>query len=345
MVKKDIFSEVSRGEQSRSLSLPAMERVLGILNRLEDAGPERSVTCQWLGKELGVSSKTVQRDLDFLKDRFRVPLAYDARRHSWFLEGPVPSFFQAQLTEGELLGLVVAREVSGTLAGTRMGEVLSQAVDRLLLRADDSIDLSLEELREGLTIREGATVSNEVECFEVIREGMKMGKVLSFQYKGLNDQRALRRTVQPWHVAWVNGGWYLFGYDEKKKAERTFLLGRMNHVERLEQSFERPAGFSLGGRLRGSFGVFGAGREREQKVRLRFDPFAAQLVRERTWHESQQLEEGLNGEVTMELSLSSLEEVERWILSWGEHVEVLQPKRLRTRLAQVGQELVAKYGG
>ena len=47
----------------------------------------------------------------------------------------------------------------------------------------------------------------------------------------------------------------------------------------------------------------------------------------------------------MELSLSSLEEIERWILSWGEHVEVLQPKRLRTRLSQVGRELVAKYGG
>ena len=347
MAKKDVFSRklVESEVKGGGLSLPAMERVLGILERLENVDAQRTgLTCQWLGTQLGVSAKTVQRDLDFLKDRVGVPVAYDAHRHSWFLAGAVPPLFQTQLTEGELLALVVAREAAGALSGTRMGEVLSEAVDRLLIRSDDEIDLSLTELREGLSIRENAVVKTEVEVFEAIREGMKSSAVLEFRYKGLKDSRYRKRRVEPWHVAWVNGGWYLFGYDQNRKAERTFLLARIQNVVQTEQVFVRPERFSLGGRLQGSFGVFGAGREKSFKVKLRFDAFASQLVRERSWHESQRIQEDLDGGLVLELTLSSLEEVERWVLSWGTHVEVLQPVRLRRRLKEVGEGLIEKYG-
>lgn len=344
MVEKDEFFERAPNLGARDLSLPAMERVLGILERLEAAGKERTgLTCQWLGGELGVSAKTVQRDLDFLKDRAGAPIEYDAQRHSWYLAGPVPTVFQTQLTEGELLALVVAQEAAGALAGTGLGETLSRAVNRLLIRADDEIDVSLGELQEGLSVREGAVVRSGAEVFEAIRKGMRARRVLAFEYRGLKDRRFLKRRVEPWQVAWVDGGWYLFGFDCKRQAERTFLLSRMRKVVLGEESFERPEGYSLGGRLRGSFGVFGVGREKVFRVRLRFDGFAAQLVREREWHPSQKIEEDLEGGLVLELKLSSLEEVERWVLSWGSHVEVLQPARLRKRLREVGAVLMEKY--
>ena len=75
-----------------------------------------------------------------------------------------------------------------------------------------------------------------------------------------------------------------------------------------------------------SFGVFtGKGRF---TVQIRFDAFAARLVGERTWHASQKMKPLGNGELEMTLLLGSLEEIERWILSWGSHARVLKPARL-----------------
>jgi proteasome accessory factor B len=76
---------------------------------------------------------------------------------------------------------------------------------------------------------------------------------------------------------------------------------------------------------------------------VRFDAFASQLVRERFWHSSQTMAERRDGTVELTLRLGSLEEVERWILGWGEHAEVLSPAALRRRIAAVAREIALKH--
>jgi hypothetical protein len=45
----------------------------------------------------------------------------------------------------------------------------------------------------------------------------------------------------------------------------------------------------------------------------------------------------------LRLLLSGLEEIERWILSWGTHANVLRPAALSTRIYQTASELVQRY--
>jgi predicted DNA-binding transcriptional regulator YafY len=61
---------------------------------------------------------------------------------------------------------------------------------------------------------------------------------------------------------------------------------------------------------------------------IRFDKFAAQFIRERVWHPSQQIQELTGGEVELRITLSSLHEIEPWVLSWGQHAKVMGPKEL-----------------
>ena len=49
---------------------------------------------------------------------------------------------------------------------------------------------------------------------------------------------------------------------------------------------------------------------------------------ERQWHGSQKIKALASGGVEMRLELGSLEEVERWILSWGKRARVLEPPEL-----------------
>ncbi|HEY1583118.1 MAG TPA: WYL domain-containing protein, partial [Chthoniobacterales bacterium] len=122
---------------------------------------------------------------------------------------------------------------------------------------------------------------------------------------------------------------------------RTFALPRIREPRRTGTRFRRPANFSIGKFLDSSFGIFeGNGRT---TVRIRFRPFAAQLVRERVWHHSQKIKERRDGGLELQLQLGSLAEVERWILSWGDEAEVLEPAKLRQRLAEIGGHFVERY--
>ena len=94
--------------------------------------------------------------------------------------------------------------------------------------------------------------------------------------------------------------------------------------------FSRPPDFSITKHLSESLGVFSTnGRF---KVRLEFDDFAARLVSERNWHPSQKIKQLPGGTIELRLELGSLEEIGRWILSWGAHARVLEPAELKKRI-------------
>ena len=69
-----------------------------------------------------------------------------------------------------------------------------------------------------------------------------------------------------------------------------------------------------------------------EQIVLRFSGQAAQLVRERNWHASQQIQELAGGNLELSLTLNSLEEIIPWILSWGKNCEVVRPAKLRKKV-------------
>ena len=56
-------------------------------------------------------------------------------------------------------------------------------------------------------------------------------------------------------------------------------------------------------------------------------------ARERIWHPSQKIQELADGGLELTLQLSSLLEIEPWVLSWAEHAKVLGPVELKKRIA------------
>ena len=92
------------------------------------------------------------------------------------------------------------------------------------------------------------------------------------------------------------------------------------------KSFVRPEKFSLERTLRDSFGVHSG--QGAFDVAIRFSSAAASYIREKRWHPSQQLRELKGGAVELRLRLSSLGEIERWVLGWGGNAVPLRPPEL-----------------
>ncbi len=88
-------------------SRPPLERMMRMHQRLK-AG--RYPNCRKLAEELEVSSKTVQRDIDFMRYRLGLPIEYDQLHFGFYYTEPVSSFPNIEISEGELVALYIGRK-------------------------------------------------------------------------------------------------------------------------------------------------------------------------------------------------------------------------------------------
>jgi len=305
------------------LSRPPLARML----RLHEALKAGTLpNCRKLARTLEVADKTIQRDLEFMRDQLGLPIAYDAKRHGYHYTGEVAGFPSVQVTEGEMMALFVAQKTLTQYRGTPFERPLAEAFRKLTEGLRDQVSFDAANWEAFYSFRSAGVPLSDLAQFEVLSRALRDSVRVRFRYRKLRSTAAEDRTVEPWHLACVDQQWYLFGRDLARDGVRTFALTRMAGAEATADRFRRPEDFSPAALLEGSFGIFSGGRPR--RVRIRFDAFAAQLVRERQWHPSQKLREEKDGSLVLELKLGSLPEIHRWVLGWGEHARVLEPADL-----------------
>jgi predicted DNA-binding transcriptional regulator YafY len=66
----------------------------------------------------------------------------------------------------------------------------------------------------------------------------------------------------------------------------------------------------------------------------------ADYIREKKWHPTQQLKELKDGAVELRLKLTSLGEIQRWILGWAGHAVVVQPRELAKSVREAAQSIL-----
>ncbi len=297
--------------------------------------------CRKIAEEIEVSSKTIQRDIDFMRDRLGLPIEYDPLRFGFYYTEEVASFPSIEVSEGEVAALFVAQKALGQYRGTPFERPLRSAFRKIADSLKERVSFSWSDMEDAISFHSAGASVADLELFEKVSQGVLRSVELEFEYRKLKSKGYERRLVRPFHVACLENQWYLFGEDLERKDLRTFALPRMRNVRLTSNRFRRPANFSISKVLSGSFGVFEGGRK--HRIKLKFDPFAARLVSERVWHESQEFRQAKDGSAILELELGGLEEIERWVLSWGSHVRVLAPQELIKGVAEQARAVAAIY--
>lgn len=297
--------------------------------------------CSKLAKEFEVSLRTIMRDVDFMRDRLNLPIEFDSQRNGYHYTEPVEQFPQLPFTEAEIFALLVAHKAVAQYRGTPFEHPLALAFRRLTGQLDTSAKFMLGNLDETLSFRPFAPEDNDLETFEILTRALKEKRVLKFQYRNLGTEKAQSRLVHPYHLGCVDNHWYLFAFDVKRAAMRTFALLRLKSPEITTERFTIPKKFSLSEYLKGSFNVFKGADDYE--VVIQFDSWAADLIRGRKWHASQEIMELPKRQLRLRLRLNSIEEAERWVLSWGQHATVVRPQTLADRLRETAKVLQLRY--
>jgi predicted DNA-binding transcriptional regulator YafY len=318
-------------------SRPPLERMLRIHQALQSGTYPNAAT---LARELEVSTKSIHRDLEFMRDRLELPIEYDGSRFGYCYTEEVRAFPTLQITEGELFALVVAEKALQQYRGTSFEQPLLSALRKLEQSLPDTISLSLSDLAQTISFRTRAEPVLDLAIFDALAKATAARRQLELTYRKPGQAEPEQRVVDPYHLANINGEWFLFAFDHLRKDIRTFVPARIKAVRPTGKTFERRSAFSLDKRLRGSFGVHSG--QGEFDVVIRFDKRVADYVREKKWHGSQQLKELKGGGLELRLKLSSLAEVERWVLGWGGEAVAIRPPELAASVRRAAQRILGR---
>ena len=168
-------------------------------------------------------------------------------------------------------------------------------------------------------------------------------KVCHIRYRTLQANRDWTVCMHPYTLFEYEGGLYLFAY--LPDDDRVVVLGveRIHYITVLEESFAKLPHIwqQIEAKRKRAFGIIDD--EEELDVVLKFTAEQAPYVRERVWHPSQYLTEQEDGALILRFRASGRFEIIRWVLGWGEHVEVLEPPALRQEIAQHLQTAAQQY--
>jgi predicted DNA-binding transcriptional regulator YafY len=317
---------------------PPLERMLRIHRTLQSG---QYPNANRLAAELEVSSKSVHRDLEFMRDRLGLPLEYDSSRRGYWYTEPVSGFPTLQITEGELFALLVAERALQQYRGTNFERPLASAFKKLAASLPDTVSLNLADWEETISFRTSAEPILDLSRFDLLAKATAQRRQVQLEYRKAGHRDVELRVVDPYHLANINGEWFLFGYCHLRKDVRTFAPARIHQVKLTGKRFSRGRRFSLTQRLRDSFGVIAGSGEHE--VVVRFAEVVADYLREKRWHPSQTLRELPDGQVELQFRLSSLTEVQRWILSWGGRARVVSPPELVESIRREVDQLLEVY--
>jgi proteasome accessory factor B len=308
-------------------SRPPLERMLRIHQAIQSGRHPNAVS---LSRELEVSSKSIHRDLEFMRDRLQLPLQYDNLHNGYYYTEEVSNFPTLQITEGELFALLVAEKALQQYRGTTFERPLLSAFRKMAAALPDTISLNLADWERTISFRTSAEPILNLEIFDTLAKATAHRQQLQLTYRKPGRRETELRLVDPYHLANINGEWFLFAWCHlRRDIQAIDITGR---------TFDRPQKFSLEKRLRDSFGVQSG--QGSFDVVIRFNELVSDYIREKKWHDSQQLKELKDGGLELRMKLSSLAEVERWVLGWAGNAKVIHPPELAAKVRKSAEDIL-----
>jgi len=331
---------VRRVKAPRPCGRAAFERIIRLHERLAN---NRPVNAESLAREFGVSSRSIKRDIDFLRVRLDVPIAWDASAGTYYYTRHCDLLPLLRIDAAEALALAVAGRTFAAWAGSPLGAALTAALEKIATVVSGAVSLPGDALQELVFAPTDLAAEAEHRYFARLLEAIRRRRELRLVYqKPRNAGASEMRTVHPLHLAYLDHRWVLVAHDVMRDGPRNFLLMRIRDVEFTSRLFEPPEAFDLQRYLHDSFGRF-SGHGKREEVRVLFDADVAPYLRERPWHASQQLFERGDGSVEARFQVSHLNDIERRVLACGAHAKVLAPRELRERMKRSAAAVVALY--
>jgi predicted DNA-binding transcriptional regulator YafY len=286
----------------------------------------RLANCTSIAAAYEVSSKSIKRDIDYLKNQCDAPIAYDRRRFGFLYTEESYSLPAMNISESDLFAISLARKTLRQYENTPIYQKLASVFRKIEASLPERVSVDPSWVDERMTVFPESRTAIDPTVWDAITAGLRHNRRLAVHYLKPGQEKGNDRLIDPYHLVSFQGEWYLIGHCHLRLEVRTFAISRIKAVHPNGETFVIPADFSFEGFSGHHFGIFRG--DRDFLVKILFSAQHRPYVEEREWHRDQTLERQPDGGVLLSFTSNHLFEVKRWVLSWGAGVIVVAPPEL-----------------
>ena len=304
---------------------------------------------------VNVSRKTLQNDIKYIRET----IENNQSETIDFSENPV---FFSKLFEGKKTIFKYADEnlaLGNQLLSKSDQEQLEETLailsryrnredffwlDELFPRIEASFNLVHEDYNGLISYQSNRDYSGQSWVGKLYNQLLRK-KVLTIEYKGFKDAKSYLRKIHPYHLKQYNDRWFLFGFEESEKYTGITNLA-LDRIIEITETLERiqPNETAWGDFFDEMIGVSRPANEEAVEIKLRFSAKRIPYVLTKPIHgASQRLDKTDLENRTIILNLFPNNELYQTLLSFGDDMEVLAPKKIVEKFKEITTEMKNLY--
>ena len=300
------------------VNYPILERIVKIHAEIKSG---KYPNVGELAKRLEVSIPTINRDVDFLKNRFNAPIEYDAKKRGYYysedFDMPLNSF-----SPEDLQTLFCAKMLLSSYEGTPVYDNAKKLIDFLT----DSRNIGNSNFLNRIALPPTPKIIIDEKIWSEIVKAMQENFVIEFDYNGRWNPESSHRRVHPYQILLDDGVCFVFGFSEERDDERLFALNRIKNLTVTSEHFALPEDFDFSSRCGGGkFGAFMT--DDKEKFTIDFFDESRQFVKDCVWADNQKISD-FDDENRTRISFDSTQSLKilEWVLSQGRNARPVSPE-------------------
>jgi predicted DNA-binding transcriptional regulator YafY len=314
-----------------------IDRISAILIHLQS---KQVVKASEMANRFGVSKRTIYRDIRSLEEA-GVPIGGEAGVGYYLADNyhlpPV------SLTREEAGSFILAAKLMEKHSDFGINQQFQSGLTKIRAVLRNSDKSYLENIEGQIAVLKAADSSNTSKptpYLSIIMQAMSEKKVIKLSYFSAYRNEQTLRLVEPYNIWFYSMNWHLIGYCRMRKSYRDFRIDRIQQVRISDRNFEKPLHISI------EHYFAEIVRKGELfSVRLIMTNEVYAFIQNTRYYFGFVSEEKLDeNRYQMDFLVSDLQYLAKWIITLGNHVEILFPKALKEIVLAEVEVLSEHYG-
>lgn len=259
--------------------------------------------------QIGFSKRTFQRDIKEISNVFGIDIEYSKSQKGYF----------------------ISQNENENMNFQRMMEAFDM-FNSLNLAHDLTSFIHLEKRRPKGT-------ENLYGLLHAIKNRFK----IKFNYQKFLDEELSYRVVEPYALKEFKNRWYIMAKETTGNNIKSFALDRLTNLDITNETYQYPDNYNVEHSYRYCFGIISPNDHEPQDIILSFDPFQGKYIKTLPLHDTQQVLEDNDEEMRIKLKLYLTHDLVMELLSFGDHMKVIEPKSLADQIKQAHEKAFRQY--
>lgn len=296
---------------------------------------------EYEGREVNVSKRTVQLDIQLMRSDklgYNAPISvYEKKYYKYEEEGY--SITDIPITENDMNVLSETVEMLKQFKDfslfSELGGIIQRLEDKVYTEKTHQSSIIHLDKNENL---------KGLHWLDELYQAIQKKVVLKLEYKSFKAKEANVITFHPCLLKEFNNRWFLVGMGNKNKGVVNLALDRIISIDYDFTTTYSDFEFDADIFYKDVVGVTVNQGERASNIKLWIDRFNAPYVITKPMHHSQIIEKkNEDGSIEINIKVKINFELERLILGFGDAIKVMQPERLRKRIAKKLEKATSLY--